>query len=179
MADKEPRGLLDELGALRDLENTKKFLEAENGRLRAQVDELTGELEGIGISISSAAAYVDSYEKRRENCVEDLKKLGSKRELLMKEIDELYLRNKVAKQDDETSAKLIETLMDELHDIKTQKEIVNKRLDDIQSGIQKITSEKELRVPRLRQYDSVLKDFNKTLMETQNRMEVSLILRQK
>ena len=179
MADKEPQERPDELGAFRDLENTKRFLEAENGRLRAQIDELTGELEGIEISISSAEAYMDSYEKRRENCVEDLKELDTKRDLLMREIDELYLKIKVAKQDEEMSAKLIETLKDELHDIKTHKGIVNKRLDDIQSGIREISSEKALRVPHVRKYDSTLKDLHKKLMEAQNRMEVSLMLRQK
>ena len=179
MTDKEPSRLLDELEALRDLENTKRFLEAENGKLRAQIDELTAELEGIGISISSADAFMNSYEKKQENCVEELKSLGAKRDLLMSEIDDLYLKIKVAKQDEEMSARLIKTLSDDLDDIKTQKGIVNKKLDDIQSGIQKISSEKDLRVPQLKKYDSLLKDIRTTLMETQSRMEVSLMLRQK
>lgn len=179
MVKKEPNGLQDELDKVRDLENSKRFLEAENAKLRGQIDDLAGELEGIRISISSADAYNNSYEKRLENCGEDLRNLAAKRDLLMSEIDELHLKIKVAKQDEEMSAKLSETLMNELHGIKTQKGIVNKKLDHIQSGIRKISSEKDLRIPQLKKYDSLLKDIHATLMETQSRMEVSLMLRQK
>jgi len=108
-----------------------------------------------------------------------LKSLSAKRDLLMSEIDDLHLKIKVAKQDEEMSMRLIKTLTDDLLDIMTQKGIVNKKLDDIQSGIHKISSEKDLRVPQLKKYDSLLKDIRTRLMETQNRMEVSLMLRQK
>ena len=179
MAEKEPKGGVDELGAFEDLENMKRFLEAENGKLRTLIDELTGELEGIEISISSAKAYVDSYEKRRESGIVDLKNLENKKIVLMKEIDDLHLKLKVAKHDEEISEKLIQTLKGELMEIKTQKGIITQRLFDIQSGIRNISSERALKVPHLKKYDSILKDLHKKLMETQNRMEVALMLRQK
>ncbi|MCJ7595271.1 MAG: hypothetical protein MUO52_10935, partial [Desulfobacterales bacterium] len=127
----------------------------------------------------SGEAYGHSYEKRQKNCDEDLKNLGDKRDLLMREIDDFYLKIKVAKQDEEISARLIESLRNELHDIKRQKGIIYKKLYDIQTGIQEISTKKDLRVPQLKKYDSLLKEIHVTLMETQSRMEVFLMLRQK
>lgn len=171
--------LVDELRAMRELENQKRFLEAENGRFRTQIDALTGELEGIGISIGAAREYIHSYEKSRKKCNDDIEKLKSKKDPLIQEINELYLEIKAAKEDDDTIAKLIDTQKDELHDIKAQKTIVTKRLNDIQSGIEKISSDKEFRVPHLKEYASVLKQLSIAFKEAQNRMEVSFLLRQK
>ena len=97
----------------------------------------------------------------------------------MRETNELHLEVKAAKEDEETSAKLIDTLKDELHDIKTQRAVVIKRLNDIKSGIERISGDKELRIPHLKGYESVLKQIYTAFKETQNRMEVSLMLRQK
>lgn len=179
MDDEEYDELVDGLRALRELENRKRFFEVENGRLRTQIEALTGELDGINISISAAREYVDSYEERRKKCDENIEKLKSKRDLLMRETNELHLEVKAAKEDEETSAKLIDTLKDELHDIKTQRAVVIKRLNDIKSGIERISGDKELRVPHLKGYESVLKQIYTAFKETQNRMEVSLMLRQK
>ena len=103
----------------------------------------------------------------------------SKKDLLIQEINELHLKIKAAKEDDNTIAKLIDTQKDELHDIMAQKTVVTKRLNDIQTGIKKISRDKELRVPHLKEYDSVLKQLYTVFKEAQNRMEVSFILRQK
>lgn len=179
MTDKEPQGYLDKLREYRDLAKAKRFLKAENAKLRDRIDELQRESESITISISSTEAYLASYEKKRRSCLRDLRKFSAKRETLIREIDQLHLKIKVAQQDEEVSARLIETLKDELRDIKSRKEILIRKLDDIQSGIQNIFNARKLRIPRLRTYDSALKDLHKTLLETQNRMDISLMLRQK
>ena len=171
--------LVDEIRALKELENMKRFLESENERLKSQIDALVGEHEGIGISIGTAEEYMASYKKSRDKCNNDIEKLKSRKDLLVQEINELYLKIKAAREDDESITKLIDTQNDELRDIKSQKALVAKRLRDIQIGIEKISSDKELKIPHLKEYDSVLKQLCTAFMEAQNRMEVSFMLRHK
>ena len=171
--------LVDEIRALKELENMKRFLDSENERLKSQIDALVGEHEGIGISISTAEEYMASYKKSREKCHNDIEKLKAKKDLLVQEINELHLKIKAAREDDESITKLIDTQNDELRDIKSQKGLVGKRLRDIQIGIEKISNEKDLKIPHLKEYDSVLKQLCTAFVEAQNRMEVSFMLRQK
>ena len=171
--------LVDEIRVLKELENMKRFLESENERLKSQIDALVGEHEGIGISIGTAEEYAQSYKKSKEKCNIDIEKLKTKKEQLIQEINELYLKIKAAREDDESITKLTDTQNDELRDIKAQKTLVAKRLHDIQVGIEKISSDKELKIPHLKEYDSVLKQLCTAFMEAQNRMEVSFMFRQK
>ncbi len=64
MEDEEYEHIVDELRELRELENMKTFLEAENGRLKSQIEFLTGQLEGINIAISSTEASLVSFDIR-------------------------------------------------------------------------------------------------------------------
>jgi chromosome segregation ATPase len=179
MDDRDYEELVAELRAFRELENMKRFLEAENGRLRAQIEALTGELGGIRIALTAAKANTESYERRRKKCDEDVEKLKSKRDILISEIDDLRLKTKTAKEDEEASSKLRDALKGQLYDTETEKEILIKRLNDIRTGIHRISRDRELRIPHLKRYDSVLKQIYTSFKETQNRMEVSLMLKQK
>ena len=57
MSDDDYEHMIDAVKELEELKRTKLFLEAENNRLKAQANNLTGELDGIDIAISSAQAY--------------------------------------------------------------------------------------------------------------------------
>ncbi|HIJ58049.1 MAG TPA: hypothetical protein HPP41_00070 [Deltaproteobacteria bacterium] len=179
MGDEEYEEVADELREFHELQNTKIFLETENNRLRNQIEILTGELKGINIAMSSAEAYLVSYENRRKNCAENIEKLKSKRDVLMAEISNLHLKIKAAREDEESSSNLRERLKDELHDIKGEKALVLKRLNDIKTGLQQISSDRDVKLPYLKWYDEILKQAYNVFMETQNRMEVSLILRKR
>ncbi len=179
MDDEEYEHIVDELRELRELENMKTFLEVENGRLKSQIEFLTGQLEGINIAISSTEASLVSFENRIKKSSKNIEKLESKMDLLMAEMNNLHLQIKAARGDEESTSNLKDRLKDELNDIMTQRAVVIKRLNDIRSGIHRISSDKELRAPHLKGYDSVLKQICTAFKETQNRMEVSLVLRQK
>jgi len=179
MDDEEYEHIVDELRELRELENMKTFLEVENGRLKSQIEFLTGQLEGINIAISSTEASLVSFENRIKKSSKNIEKLESKMDLLMAEMNNLHLQIKAARGDEESTSNLKDRLKDELNDIMTQRAVVIKRLNDIRSGIHRISSDKELRAPHLKGYDSVLKQIHTAFKETQNRMEVSLVLRQK
>jgi chromosome segregation ATPase len=177
--DEEYEYIVDELRELRELENMKTFLEVENGKLKTQIELLTGQLEGINIAISSTEASLVSLEKRVKRSSKNVEDLESKRDLLMAEANNLHLQIKATREDQESSSNLKDSLKDELHDIQGEKTMVIKRLNDIKTGLEKISGDKDVKLPHLKGYDSVLKQTYNVFKETQNRMEVSLMLRQK
>ena len=179
MDDEEYEYIVDELRELRELENMKTFLEVENGKLKTQIELLTGQLEGINIAISSTEASLVSLEKRVKRSSKNVEDLESKRDLLMAEANNLHLQIKATREDQESSSNLKDSLKDELHDIQGEKTMVIKRLNDIKTGLEKISGDKDVKLPHLKGYDSVLKQTYNVFKETQNRMEVSLMLRQK
>ncbi len=179
MDAEEYEHIVDELRELRELENMKTFLEVENGRLKTQIELLTGQLEGINIAISSTEASLVSLEKRVKRSSKNVEELESKRDLLMAEANNLHLQIKATREDQESSSNLKDSLKDELNDIQGEKTMVIKRLNDIKTGLEKISGDKDVKLPHLKGYDSVLKQTYNVFKETQNRMEVSLMLRQK
>ena len=179
MDDEEYEYIVDELRELRELENMKTFLEVENGKLKTQIELLTGQLEGINIAISSTETSLVSLEKRVKRSSKNVGDLESKRDLLMAEANNLHLQIKATREDQESSSNLKDSLKDELNDIQGEKTMVIKRLNDIKTGLEKISGDKDVKLPHLKGYDSVLKQTYNVFKETQNRMEVSLMLRQK
>ncbi len=97
----------------------------------------------------------------------------------MAEANNLHLQLKAATEDEEASSNLRMSMQDELSNIEAEKGIVIKRLNDIKAGLQRISGDQDVKLPHLKGYDSVLKQTYNVFKETQNRMEVSLMLRQK
>ena len=171
--------ILDELREFRELENMKAFLQKENAQLKSQIEFLTGELEGTNIAISTAEADMVSCETRTKKSSENIEELESKRDLLIEEINDFRLQIKAVGEDEESSSMLEDSLQNELDDILGEKAVVAKRFDDIKTGLQKISGDKAVKLPHLKGYDSALKQIRNVFQETQNRMEVSLMLRLK
>ncbi len=179
MDDEEYEHIVDELRELRELENMKTFLEVENGRLKSQIEFLTGQFEGINIAISSTEASLELFEKKVKRSSKNIEDLESKRDLLTAEANNLHLQIKAAREDEESSSNLKDSLKDELNDIEGEKAMVIKRLNDIRTGLQRISSDRNDKLPHLKSYGSVLKQTCNVFKEVQNRMEVSLMLRQR
>ena len=177
MDDEEYEHIVDELRELRELENMKTFLEVENGKLKSQIELLTGQLEGINIAISSTEASLELFEKKRKRSSKNIEDLESKRDLLTAEANNLHLQIKAATEDQESSSDLKDSLKDELNDIEGEKTMLMKRLNDIRTGLQRISSDRDVKLPHLKGYESVLKQTCNVFKEIQNRMEVSLVLR--
>ncbi|MBF0226367.1 MAG: hypothetical protein HQK76_13010 [Desulfobacterales bacterium] len=173
----EYREVLNELKELEELKKTKIFLDSENNRLKNEMDLLTTELEGIAFIISSSDSYLSSFEDNKNRYLKIIDDLTSKKEIIMSELTEFRSKMKIVKEDMDSSAKLQEDLIHELHDISNEKGIVIKRLDAIKVGLEKIYNEKNIRVPNLNLCESLLKHIYTTLKDTQNRMEVSVLLK--
>ena len=179
MDDEEYDDLADEISEIRELENMKLFLEAENGRLTIQREHLTRELEGIEITESATKAYMESYEKRRRKCSINIEKLKTKKDSLMNRVNNLHLRIKAAKVDAKSSLTLKNSLEEEFGEIKGEKALVLKRFKGVKTGLQRISSAGDAKLPHLVWYDMVLKQILHVFAEAQNRMEVSLIMKKR
>ncbi len=179
MDDEEYEDLVDEINEIRNLENMKQFLAAENERLATQRERLARELEGIEIAESSTKAYMESYEKRRRKCSINIEKLKTKKDSLMSRVNNLYLRIKAAKVDAESSLTLKNSLEEELSDIKGEKAVVLKRFKGVKTGLQRVSSAGDAKLPHLVWYDMILKQLLQVFSEAQNRMEVSLIMKKR
>lgn len=164
---------------LRELANTRKFLQDETDRYTKQIDQLTQELDGIDISISATEAALAAYEERRLAYDENSRKLEARKEALTSEVNRLHLQIKAAEADEQSSALLIGSLKQELDEIRTEKGIIQRRLENLKAGINRIGQDRESRFPHLKTYDEVYRQVRTVLKDAQNRMEVSLKLRQK
>lgn len=179
MDDEEYEQFKDELREFHELENMRIFLGVENDRLKRQIESLTSELEGIDVAMSSSKDYLASYEQRKKEYSHNIEKAAAKEEMLADEVSSLHYQIKAIREDIETTSKLEESFRSELNDINGEKAVVLKRLNDITAGLQRISREKEYRLPHLRWYDGTLKQVYNVFMEAQNRMEVSQIMRKK
>ncbi len=169
----------EEMGALREMRNMVSFLEAENDTLKKQVDTLVAELEGLNISISAARKDLSSYSVKKVEATGNISVLRSERDRLVTEINQLHLQNKTINKETELSTHLLDNLQNELGHLTSERDVALKRLTDVQSGLHRISADKDIKVPRLKEYDSVLKQIYRSFKETQNRIEVSMLLRQK
>lgn len=179
MSDDDYEHMIDAVKELEELKRTKLFLEAENNRLKAQANNLTGELDGIDIAISSAQSYITSYESRKKICNDNIEKLNDRKEALINDINTLLLKITAAREDRESTATINETLTNEFNEIVDEKSIVVNRLSAINKGLKEISVSKGQRLPNLKWYDAILKKIYVEFVEAQNRMEVSMVLKKK
>ena len=173
---KERRDLLKEI---EELKKIKLFLDEEDTRLTREIDILSGELEGVEIAISASNTHILSYEKRKKDCSRNIEFLKSRKDELIKEIDELHLKVKDLKSEEKSSTTLDKNLRNELNDINSEKSRVVKRLDIVKNGIKAISREQTERLPNLEGCDSVLKQVYNVFRETQDRMEVSALMKKR
>lgn len=171
--------VMDAVRELEELKRTKLFLEAENNRLKTQINQLTGESEGVDIAMSAAQAYMASYENSRETCIDNIEKLIERKECLINDINALRLNLTAVREDRESTATLNETLKNEFNEIVEEKSLVVKRLSAINRGLKEISVDKGQRLPNLKWYDAILKKIYSEFVEAQNRMEVSMVLKKK
>lgn len=171
---KERRDLLKEI---EELKKIKLFLDEEDTRLTREIDILSGELEGVEIAISASNIHILSYEKRKKDCSRNIEFLKNRKDELIKEIDELHLKVRDLKSEEKSSTILDKNLRNELNDINSEKSRVVKRLDIVKNGIKAISRGRTERLPNLEGCDSVLKQVYNVLRETQDRMEVSALMK--
>lgn len=171
--------LQDEFAELRELRRTRSLLRAENERLKHTLDLLPDELKGLDLTAKATQENIDFYDRRRGKSVQNVAQLVAKREALEQEVTHMHLKIKAADIEARASVRVNETLDDDLAEIMRQKKNVSRRLKDIQLGLGEISDNRQRRLPHLRWYDTALKQIRSTFVETQNKMEVALLMKRK
>ncbi|MBW1675564.1 MAG: hypothetical protein JRF30_03335 [Deltaproteobacteria bacterium] len=177
--DDDHEKTMEEGNELRELENVKELLGAENESYKKEIEKLTAEIEEINISVLSAGELRASYEERRKEYYGNIEKLKSENESLIGDISNIKLKIKADRDDEEAVLSLRDSLIDELNNMKNEKDLIVRRLDDLKKGIREICTDEERNLPHLKEYDEMLKKAYNVFKEVENRMEVSLKLRQK
>jgi len=164
---------------LSELEAIMKLLEAENEAYNTKIKKLSQEIDEIDSSISSTKEYIESCKKRIKECPDKIERLKLRTESLLAELNNIKLKVKSCKQDEDSTLLLRNTLMEEYEKLKTEKAVYVKRINEMERAIEKISSEGEQKLPKLKKYDEMLKEAWNVFQETESRMDVSLKLKQK
>ena len=164
---------------LSELEAIMKLLEAENEAYNTKIKKLSQEIDEIDSSISSTKEYIESCKKRIKECPDKIERLKLRTESLLAELNNIKLKVKSCKQDEDSTVLLRNTLMEEYEKLKNEKSVYVKRINEMERAIEKISSEGEQKLPKLKKYDEMLKEAWNVFQETESRMDVSLKLKQK
>jgi len=165
--------------SLSELKDINKLLEAENEAYKTKIKKLSQEIDEIDNSILSAKGYIESTEKRIKKYPDKIEKLKLRTESLLAELNNIMLKVKSCKEDENSTLLLRNTLMEEYEKLKNEKAVLFKRINKMERAIEKISSERELKLPKLKKYDEMLKEAWNVFHETENRMDVSLKLQQR
>ncbi|KPJ99416.1 MAG: hypothetical protein AMK71_09805 [Nitrospira bacterium SG8_35_4] len=162
---------------IREISNTKEFLAAQNKELKAKRESLSSEIDGMEIVAASMKKDIEVTLQRTEASLEKMKDLNGKREQLIEEINSMKKSIKILAEDNNKCQIMKEHLLVEFESISHEKAIIFKKLKEIEEGVKRLTSKKNVyNVPYLRAYDSLLKRVYRAFKEAEDRMDVSLKL---
>jgi chromosome segregation ATPase len=142
-------------------------------------DVLEDELNGLELTMKATRENMAFYDGRLGKSTENASQLRARREVLEQAATRMHQKIKSTTLDGKASMQLKENLADDLAEIERQKETVTQRLWDIQTGLGEITDNKKRRLPHIRGYDSALKRIRSAFVETQNKMDVALLMKRK
>lgn len=177
--DGEYQEMADLAEKVREMESNRNFFIAENENLKNQIVDLTGEIQGVSVALASAKKQIASQEVRLPKSLNNIERMALTKEAMEKEVNTLRLRLMAIQENLISSSEIRSTMMTELSELNSERGIIIKRLKGIEKGIQEISTDKERVWPKVKKYDDVLKQIYRLFLEAQNRMEVSVILKQK
>ena len=163
----------------KEFEKTEKLLKAENETYKARINKASAEIDEVDRSILSARDYIASCEKRIKEFSDKIDKLKLRNESLLAEVNNIKLKIKSSREDEDSTLLLRNTLMDEHKNLKNEKAVLVRRINKMEKAIEEISSERERKLPKLKKYDDMLKEAWNVFHETESRMGVSLKLRQR
>ena len=174
MTESEP---IEAIHTFHELKNIQILLNDENEKLRKQIQSINGELAGTKISIDDAEEFYAKYKNKTEILLEEIESLRVVRNRLTEDINQSRLELKAALSDRDSSSLVLETMAQELENIKGEKEILLNRLKAVGEGIKKICQERESSVPELKDHDQILRKVYRVFKEAGDRMDVSIQFR--
>ncbi|MBF0343173.1 MAG: hypothetical protein HQL06_02990 [Nitrospirae bacterium] len=167
------RGKLTEL---KELRARQVELENENRSFESKIKQLKNETEGIDAVIAAINAEINITNNRTTSYNDSIESLNSKRENLIGDINRLKIHIKTIMEDMDNCMTLKTHLLDEVEGIRSERDIVVKKLRDIENGVQQISKQNEGMLPHLQGYHKVLRQLYTVCKETENKMDVTIRL---
>ena len=177
--DKVSANMENEQAGLHELKDIKRSLESENEKYKADIDRLVAGIEEPDSSMVSARERIASFKERIAEYPNSIELLKSRNESLPAEINRIKLKIKASKEDDENVMMLRNTVAEEYESLKNEKAILVTRINAMEEAIRESSSERERKLPQLREYDTMLRDTYNDFQEARSRMEVSIRLKQR
>ena len=160
----------------KEFEQTEELLKAENETYKAQISKASAEIDEVDRTLLSAKDYIASCEKRIKEYPDKIEKLKLRNESLLAEVNNIKLKIKSSREDEESTLLLRDTLIEEHENLKNEKAVLVRRINKMEKAVEEISSEREQKLPKLKKYDEMLKEAWNVFYETESRMEVSLKL---
>jgi len=161
----------------KEFEKTEELLKAENETYKAQISKASAEIDEVDRTILSAKDYIASCEKKIKEYPDKIEKLKLRNESLLAEVNNIKLKIKSSREDEESTLLLRNTLIEEHENLKNEKVVLIRRINKMGKAIEEISSEREQKLPKLKKYDEMLKEAWNVFHETESRMAVALKLR--
>lgn len=155
------------------------LLKAENETYRADIDKLATKINELDSSMVPAREHIVSFKERIAEYPNSIEQLKSRNETLLAEINRIKLKIKASKEDEENVMMLRNTVAEEYASLKNEKAILVTRINAIEDAIRESSSERERKLPQLKEYDTMLRDTYNDFQEARSRMEVSIRLKQR
>jgi len=161
-----------------ELDDRRKLLTSENETYKSRINKLQAEIDEAETAISSGKEYITSCERRISEYPSKINNQKSRNESLLAELNTIKLKVKSLKGDEESTLLLRKSLMGEHENLKNEKDVLIDRINKLEKAIGEISSEREWKLPKLKEYDERLKEAWNVFHEAESRMEVSLKLHQ-
>jgi len=145
--------------------------------LNQKKELLEEELSGMDQSIDLLQASIEENESHKTELIEQADHLQKNHDKLVSDINHIQSMIKATSVDFENTQHVIDTLTNELEEFESERSIAMERLQMLRNAIQSISVEKNRKLPKLKQYEIMLKKAYTVFQETENRMELSLKLK--
>ncbi|CAM2057484.1 conserved hypothetical protein [Desulfovibrionales bacterium] len=162
---------------LHDPQRLEYVLREENECLGNCIKTLKSEL-ALDATTVEAENNDLSLDKRERLFFLNVETMKAKKSTLLDTINDLRLRYKAIQEDEHSSDLLQGMLTAELDDCTYKREVILRKFKDLKDGIRRMEYHKKCVVPFSRQQDDLLRRACLLLKETQDRMELSVVLKQ-
>ncbi|KPA12867.1 magnetosome protein Mad26-2 [Candidatus Magnetomorum sp. HK-1] len=162
---------------LEEIAKKKVALKKQNESLRQKKELLEEEVSSMNQSINVLNESIEESENRNTEMVKQVGNLQIDNEKLISDINNIKATNKATSIDFENTQHVIETLTNELEEFENERSIAMERINLMRNAIKSIATEKDRKLPKLKQYDGMLKRAYTIFQETESRMELSLKLK--
>jgi len=161
-----------------ELEEKRRRLKKENEAYENQARELSSEIERIESSMAATREDMEATEKRIGEYPDKIERLKSKSEILVAKLSNIKLRVMRSKEDEESTRLLRKTLTEEYESLMSEKAVLMERNNEMEEALDEISIERDKNLPRLKEYDGILRKARKVFYDIESRMGVSLKLKQ-